>query len=232
MKMTMIGKLFLMVAVALLCLAPCALAQTVTLTYDGFYAGSDYGYGTGPYGLLINGGPQINMICDDFYDEIGSGQSWTANANTYASIGNTLFGTQPGAATEYKEALTLAYALLFNTQGTAGSYTNNMIQFAIWYIFDPSAVTAKVNGTDLGVIQGWVAWALANPTSTLANWIIWTPTNSQGQSCTAGSCAGQEFFQYVPEGGAAALYLLLAGVSCFGAMFFRSRSQSSRPGMA
>lgn len=209
----------LIIAVAILCLVPCAIAQTDTLTYTGFYSGSDYGYGTGPYGVQI-GTTTYNMICDDFYDEIGSGQSWTATAHTYSDLTNTLFGGQSGASTNYAEAITLAYALLFNTQGTAGSYTNNMIQFAIWAIFDPAAVQGKVSLTDWNAIQAWITWAKTNQLSlsALANWIIWTPAN-----CQAGNCGGQEFFQYVPEGGAALGYLLFAGVSCFGAMFFRRR---------
>jgi hypothetical protein len=35
--------------------------------------------------------------------------------------------------------------------------------------------------------------------------------------------------QAVPEGGAAAMYLLLAGLTCFGAMVLRSRSQVNAP---
>jgi hypothetical protein len=231
MKMSMNGKCLLLVAVALFCFAPCALADT--LTFTGYTAGSDYGFGTGPYGIQINGGPQTNMVCDDFQDDITKGQSWKANANTYFSLGTTLFHSDPNAATDYRNAITLAYALLFNTQGGTGSYNNNMIQFAIWYIFDPSAVTLKVSGTDLLAIKGWVAWAQSNQLSlsALGSWTIWTPTDTNGNTCAPGTCNGQEFFQF-PEGGAAALYLLLAGVACFGAMFLRSRSQLSRPGLA
>ena len=53
-----------------------------------------------------------------------------------------------------------------------------------------------------------------------ANFILLTP-----QGCTSGpgSCPGQEFFEVMPEGGSAAMYLLLAGLSCFAAMLFRRR---------
>ena len=38
----------------------------------------------------------------------------------------------------------------------------------------------------------------------------------------------QEFLQYVPEGGAAWMYLLLGGITCFGAMFYSRRQQAKR----
>lgn len=228
MKITTNGKWLLVLAVALLCFAPCALAQTDTLELTGVPGGYDaYGYGSGPYSIQVGppSGPTYNMICDDFYDEIGIGSQWSATATSFSNLSTSLFGNN---ATEYTEALTLAYAILFNTQGASN---NDLIQLAIWAIFDSSGVQGKVTAGDWATIQVWIAWAAAHPLSAgqLADFVIWTPTGCSG---AAGSCAGQEFFQYVPEGGAALLYLLLAGVSCFGAMFFRSRNQSSRPGMA
>lgn len=221
MKISRSAKLWVMVALLVLCMAPFALAQTDDLTFTGGYQGADYGLATGPYTIQVNGGQTYNMICDDFSDEIYQGKTWTATPNTYSSLSSLLFGTQSGAATEYANAITLAYALMFNTQGAAGSYTNNMIQFAIWAIFNPSAVQGTVSQADWKVICGWISWAQSNQlsASALASWIIWTP-----QNCVAGGCGGQEFFQYVPEGGAALAYLLLAGVACFGAVF-RTRAR-------
>jgi hypothetical protein len=92
-----------------------------------------------------------------------------------------------------------------------------MIQFAIWAIFDPKGVQGLVSATDWNAICGWISWAQTNQLSAgaLASWIIWTPSCTGG----AGTCVAQEFFQYVPEGGAALAYMLLAGIACFGAMF-------------
>jgi hypothetical protein len=59
-----------------------------------------------------------------------------------------------------------------------------------------------------------------------SNVLILTPTVN-GQTCTAGGCREQEFFEVVPEGGGTFGYLLLAGLSCFGAMFMRSRRQTA-----
>jgi hypothetical protein len=41
----------------------------------------------------------------------------------------------------------------------------------------------------------------------------------------------QEFFEVVPDGGSAAAYLLLAGIACFGSMFY-TRRQTSMGSMA
>ncbi|MGA7686079.1 MAG: hypothetical protein WCC32_04795 [Terriglobales bacterium] len=218
MKIVTSRNWFLVGALAILCFAPYALSQeTADLTFTGGYSGADYGIATGPYTIQVNGGATYNMICDDYDDEIYDGSTWTATANTYANLSHTLWGGQTGAANEYANAITLAYALMFNTQGAAGSYTNNMIQFAVWAIFDPSAVKALVSSTDWSAIQGWISWAQTNQLSAgaLASWIIWTPGCTTGP----GTCGGQEFFQYVPEGGAALAYMLLAGIACFGAMF-------------
>src|ERR1700723_176928 len=50
-------------------------------------------------------------------------------------------------------------------------------------------------------------------------WVGCTP--SLGGS--GGNCPAQEFFEMVPDGGSALMYLLLAGIFCFGAMWIRSR---------
>jgi hypothetical protein len=63
-----------------------------------------------------------------------------------------------------------------------------------------------------------------NP-SDFSNILILTPQGTKAQPCTSpGTCPEQEFIEVVAEGGSAALYLLLAGMACFGAMFVRSRT--------
>ena len=44
------------------------------------------------------------------------------------------------------------------------------------------------------------------------------------QGCNARDRGRNEHCQQVPEGGSAAVYLLGAGLTCFGAMFLRSRA--------
>ena len=105
------------------------------------------------------------------------------------------------------------------------------MQYAIWAIFSPTQVQNYLSsngyGSEWATIQSFITWASKNgPQSLLSEFIVWTPIN-----CKSGSCGGQEFFEFVPEGGAAWMYLLLGGITCFGAMFY-SRSQSAKRFMA
>ena len=228
MKITIQGRWLLVTAVALLCLAPCALAQQTGLELTGVNGNNFAGIYIGPYDIQVGGpsGSTSGMICDDFNDDIDIGSHWQANPVSVSgsTLSQTLFGSQSGALLGYEEAAALSYAILFNTQGGSN---NALMQYAIWAIFSPGAVQTWLQAhdsnysSDWATIQSWIAWAKNNGSQALlSKFIVWTPTN-----CQAGGCGGQEFFQYVPEGGAALLYLLFAGFACFGAMFLRSRNR-------
>jgi hypothetical protein len=224
MKIMTNGKWLLLVAVALLCFAPSALAQQ-QLELTGVNGNSYDGIYIGPYDIQVggSGGSTYGMICDDFNDDIEIGSTWKANpvSVSASTLSETLFGGQSGALLGYQEAAALSYAILFGNQGA----TNNaLMQYAIWAIFSPTQVQAYLSSTGYGsewaAIQSLIAWAKQNASqSLLSEFIVWTPTN-----CVSGGCGGQEFFQFVPEGGAAWMYLLLGGMICFGAMFY-SRNQ-------
>src|SRR5690348_8901827 len=90
----------------LFCSAIQAIAQQpVTVQFTGGYStiwGNSGGtYGAGIYSATINGASSTGIICDDFNDEIKSGEKWTANAYLASSlnssnIGETLFGNTIG----------------------------------------------------------------------------------------------------------------------------------------
>ena len=139
----------------------------------------------------------------------------------------------------------------------ANTLTQQVIDsFAIWAVFDPSGVASYLNGHPLSTsgtlctdIFGSVgcAWTPANGTPNGTAYAGIPPVPPGGYNmeilspdvpgtsypiklCTAGSdvCAAQEFIAVsVPEGGAAFAYLFLAGLCCFGAIFMRSRRQTS-----
>jgi len=100
--------------------------------------------------------------------------------------------------------------------------------YAIWAIFDASAVYNYLKKNDSnftytwGQVQKLAESALTGSYSQgqFAGWEILTPV------CNTG--CPQEDFVFVPEGGSALMYLLLAGVSCMGAFLFRSRSPNAR----
>ena len=229
MKSTVNGKWALVVGVALLCFAPYVLAQGTQLELTGVNGNNYAGIYIGPYDIQVGGssGPTYPMICDDFNDDINIGSTWKANPVSVSggTLMNTMFGSSGASLTMYQEAAELSYAILFNTQGASN---NSLMQYAIWAIFSPSQVQnwLKANdganyATDWATVCNWISWAgnQKNLTTLLSEFVVWTP-----QGCKSGNCGGQEFFQYVPEGGSALMYLLLAGIFCFGAMWMRSRS--------
>ena len=86
----------------------------------------------------------------------------------------------------------------------------------------------NTSNPDYQAVQALVAVAAANYASAtnLGSIAFYTPVGCAGVglgSCTQNGQGVQEFGGKVPEGGAAAMYLLLAGVTCFGAMFYSRR---------
>src|SRR5579871_4196504 len=85
---------------ALLCCGVPAIAQQdVSVTFTGGYTGTFENFGAGVYSGTINGNASPGIICDDFNDEVSSGESWNAKAFQVSSLvsgGNldsTLFGS-------------------------------------------------------------------------------------------------------------------------------------------
>ena len=222
-------------AAFILCLAPCALADTTaTLTLTS--AGNNVmdGVYVGPYYANITSGgvTQYNqqVICDDFKDDSYVGHTWTATVNTFADLSHTLWGaqilSQPGGTMAqvtqlYNEAAWLAVTMMSLPSSQQGLYS-----FAIWAIFSPDAVKNVVTANEWTAISGLISTAKSQKFSPgqFANFLIYTPLNKPGVSCVVGSCPAQEFFVIqTPEGGAALLYLLFAGLACMVAMRFRVR---------
>ncbi|MFZ0563995.1 MAG: hypothetical protein WAM43_20455, partial [Terriglobales bacterium] len=151
--------------------------------------------------------------------------------------------------TMYDEAAWLTLGLL----GQAGGSTNQAeYSFAVWAVFDPNSVlswlknagdTAMCNAVfgagnncaSTNVTKNSLLWMAQQNymNGNYSNLTILTPlvqVGGQWEVCTpsmggsGGNCPGQEFFELVPEGGTALMYLLFGGITCFGAMWIRSRS--------
>jgi hypothetical protein len=218
------GKWWVAVGIAL-CFVPYGLAQQ-TLELTGVNGNNYAGIYIGPYDIQVgHNGPTSGMICDDFNDDVGIGNTWTAKPVSVSggTLSQTMFGGQQGALQGYEEVAALSYAILFNNQS---STTTALMQYAIWAIFSPTQVQnwLKANdgsnyASDWATIQSYITWAGQHGSqSLLSQFVVWTP-----QGCKSGTCGAQEMFQYVPEGGTALIYLLLAGIFCFGAMWIKSR---------
>ncbi|MGA9670823.1 MAG: hypothetical protein WBQ94_16550 [Terracidiphilus sp.] len=222
-----------------LCLGVPAVAQQDTVDFTGGYSttwgNSSGNYGAGIYTATINGVPSSSgIICDDFKDEITSGETWKANAYQASSLasgnlGSTMFGNTIGL-TGYAEVATLV-SMMFSGNSSYGSITGITqaeLSSAIWYITAPGGIsgldtkaTALVAAVELAF--GGNTSAATKYLATLTNLWILTPAN-------LGPGEPQEMWTEglsVPEGGATFLFLFLAGATCFGAMFFKYRQRAA-----
>lgn len=226
--------------VALLALCGClpAFGQgVVSVQYTGGYSttwGNSSGtYGAGIYTATINGAPSAGIICDDFKDEVTSGETWNAKAYQVSTLvssgnlGNTLFGSTIGV-TGYAEVATLV-SMMF---GGITSYSNltgiNQAELssAIWDITTPGGITG-LDSTATALVTA-VEKAFNNNVSgattylaSLTNLWIMTPTpQGPGQA--------QEMWTQnlaLPEGGAGLIYVMLAALFCGAALYLRDRQQ-------
>jgi hypothetical protein len=207
-------------ALALLCFAPCAFANS-SLTMTG--AGNNVmgGVYVGPYYATVNGVANTAVICDDFADDSVIGHSWNFTANNFSTLGSALWGNQ---AANYEAAAWLTVQMLSLNSKPDNGMQVGYLSYAIWWLFDKNAFNG-LNSTQIAGANSWLGQVPSNLTpGQFANFVILTP---QGCNGGPGSCPGQEFLMKVPEGGSASMYLLLAGLSCFGAMLFRRRPASA-----
>jgi hypothetical protein len=194
--------------------------------YTGYYDGSINGVNVGP---SQPGGP--GMICDDYQDNISSGEQWTANgiqASTLnaSNIGQTLFGAGVAGVSGIQIYTELAY--LVNQMFTTTPTTAQLSAYsqALWYITG-GVTLAQIGGTTGQAYQDYLAalsfFKNGGSLSQFANLWLYTP-NPRGPN------EAQEMWGLVavPEGGAALMYLLLAGASCFGAILLRQRGLAHR----
>jgi len=235
------GGLATIAGAALLCLGLPAFGQKdVAVDYLGGYSttftNSSGIYAAGIYTATINGASSPGIVCDDFNDEVTSGEKWNAKAYQASSlasgnIGSTLFGNTIGL-TGYAEVATLVSMMFGNSPNSYGGITGitqSELASAIWDITTPGGISgldakakALVAAVELA-FNGNVSKATTY-LATLTNLWILTPDPKTG----VGSGEPQEMWTKglnVPEGGASFMFLLLAGASCFGAMYFKYRSQ-------
>jgi hypothetical protein len=152
------SKLFLAVLfVNLIALATPAFADSVTFigatgpVVDGVYVA--------PYQLqdsAILGGATINVICDTYTNEVVSGETWTAQLETFDPAGTlspgALFGSMSNSNTLYQEAVYLYSEFINGTADAAGT------NYAIWGLFDSSVVgSTAYNSTDAATLLAAVS---------------------------------------------------------------------------
>jgi hypothetical protein len=232
-------------AIASLCLTHPAFGQddvTVNLTGGGTttWIGpnpdgpGDLDVYAGIYTGTVSGIPGANpgIVCDDYQDTDVPGESWTATALNAASltsknIDQTLFGATIGLE-GYAEVATLVSDMFSGKSG----YTQAELSSAIWYITSVGNATLSAqlwSALDSSAqalvtsLQKQFGGNLAAAEAALAGfsnlWILTPMPDAHG--------GPQEMWVEAAEGGAAALYLLLAGLTCCGAFYLKRRQQSA-----
>jgi len=215
-------------------------APNTTVQFTGGTQGTPYGsVETGYYDGTLNGvavGPNQpggpGMVCDDYVDEIGPGNQWTAYAQQASNINamnvdQTRFGSSIGIAGYAELAYLLNY--MFTTYPSSANLSQaalddlgNLSQ-AIWCTSGGiSCAVGTISQAAHNYYEAAVSYASSTGDSMAQYTNLWLYTaKPPGQT-------SQEMWGLVPvpEGGAALMYLLLAGVTCFGAMFY-SRRQSA-----
>jgi len=119
--------------------AALASPVNVSLTGAGGVVSHDGTVFVGPYQIQV-GGQTFNAPCDDYTDEIWVGETWQANKIpfTAAGVSSALFGSHPNADHLYLEA---AYLTTLFGKEPASDY--NDISYAIWGLFEPSALSSS-----------------------------------------------------------------------------------------
>jgi hypothetical protein len=230
-------------AVTLIFLASFAAAQNTNMYFNGstqgdvYCGGSDGCVYTGYYDGSINnvnvgpgqpGGP--GMICDDYYDNITSGERWTANGVQVSTLNSSnitqaLFGADTfNGYTGVQLYAQLAYVV--NQMFTTNPTTAQLSAFsqALWYITG-GLTWSSISTAAQAYVTAAINYASGNNFSLSQYTSLWLYTpNPRGPN------EAQEMWGMVPvpEGGAALLYLLLAVASCFGAMFFRRQRELAK----
>ena len=152
--------------VAVLCLAPLASADTMTLT--GVAGASLGGVYTGPYYATINGQTGIAVICDDFSTESFLGRTVNVTETRVSDLASPTPNTTvkffqgDGAAQEqnYMAAAYLAVQLIGVDQSTsAGRTLGSLLNYAIWGLFDGTAYSS-LSGSQQALAEGYAATAL------------------------------------------------------------------------
>ncbi|MGH9415022.1 MAG: PEP-CTERM sorting domain-containing protein [Terriglobales bacterium] len=234
-------KKMMLTAVAVLGSVGLAAASPVTITFTNSYSGlggPTQGVYYYPYFLQVNGGGQISVVCDDYYNNTyvkNPGESWLATVNTFTDAQGTgltggLFLNAPptGYATynnistlqAYREAAWLDQQFTNPTIPGVNSNDWAAINFALWDLFDANAQTLNASSPlDMTSSVFWLNQAGSADLTNFdfSNFVIYTPLS--GWPSNDGT--PQEFISEVPE--PATLLLLLGGLACLAGWEWRRR---------
>jgi hypothetical protein len=147
---------YVIVALALLATTALLAQEPVTFNLNSLGSGSTLASAyTSPYTGSINGGPTIDVICDDFADNTFDPEEWTAYETQLSSLtsgtpdstlkwlGNgstiTVDGQNLNQFQAYSVAAVLAVELLASSPG---SQLQEDLSYAMWGLFDPTGTSS------------------------------------------------------------------------------------------
>ncbi len=135
-----------------------AAADTVRVGFIGPNGANQGGYYTDPYYGTINGGPQIDIYCDDFLDEVSPGWDAYVSPITVDGLVDAEFqwGSPHATFDLYSELAWLVEQLNLNPS------QSNDITYAIWADTDP-----KLQG---GLDANAAAWLIAAKEPQMPYW--------------------------------------------------------------
>jgi len=224
----MLVKCLVSLGMALVAIAPPAIADTFTLTNVNPSGANLGGVYTGPYVATINGVPNIQVICDDFATTTYLNQTLNVTETRVSELASpspnqTVKFTRADGVQQQNNYMTAAYLAIqmigVDQSSAAGQMQAGLLNYAIWGLFTPSAFT-RLNLLEQAAAMQYLADAQAaivgQTVGMYANVSIWTP-NPNG--------AAQEFLSVtVTEPAAAAMLLFnLLAVLGFG-LFVRRRN--------
>src|SRR5579863_805879 len=159
-----------------------ARASLVTVTLTGVNGASAGGVFVDPYFGQINGGPQVNLFCDDFAHDSNLNTTYTNYiTSTYDTLANVRFagglteGFGLGPFTQLQEYDAAAFLV---SQMTSNSALYADGSFALWAIFDFNDVQGN-SAFDAGA-QALYKTALTNTytPNEFSNFEVVTPTDA------------------------------------------------------
>lgn len=183
--------------------------------------GSDVmgGVYVGPYnfqGTLNGQSGSFQLVCDDFSDEVYSGESWNVVESSFPTLSNVKFDS----TSHYEEVGWLTQQMFRNL---SNSQTVGEIQWAIWDTFDSNVSSTDPYGSltnsEITQINYWLGQAGENyATGNYSDLSIYTPVTGSQDPRADGEPQEYVGLTPTPEPGA----FLLVGIGlCILAVFGR-----------
>ena len=196
-------------------------ADVLQLTGTGSQSyGSDFVF---PYYITVNGGPALDMMCDDYLTNVNNGDFWDANAYSLiaADVPDQKFASEGSLSVVLNDYEMAAWIESGVATGSIGAPDGNA---AVWSIFDPTFNTS-VDQSNIDLILSDAQTAVDAGNLNYSGITIYTPTPLD---------ASQEYItgivtSSVPEPGS---FMLLGSVLFALGFFGRRRFATARDNVA